>query len=190
VHDDDHTIEDAIVATTSVGAAPTKTGSPEDNYIDRPVNAKPTETTELGEAPTRVPSATPTSSADSYLPSFLPTFGTSKQTQAWIYAAIAFILVFFIGLGVYFHVQRRQQIRNNPHDDYDFDVIEDDDELHPMTRQSGRTQRRGGELYNAFAGESDEELFSDEDDEPYRDQGESDDHGQRSGENIGMLEKG
>ena len=44
-------------------------------------------------------------------------------------------------------------------------MIEDEDELNAAHGPSGRTQRRGGELYNAFAGESDEELFSDDDDE-------------------------
>lgn len=48
-------------------------------------------------------------------------------------------------------------------------MIEDEDETKAM---NGNSRRRGGELYNAFAGESEEEpLFSDEDDdEPYRDQ--------------------
>lgn len=70
---------------------------------------------------------------------------------------------------MYFNVQRHRRIRDNPRDDYDFEVIEDEDELHAMTGLSGRTQRRGGELYNAFAGESDEGMFSDDDAEPYRD---------------------
>lgn len=76
------------------------------------------------------------------------------------------IIVFCIGLGVYFQLQRRKRIRNNPRDDYEFEMIEDEDELHAANGKSNRTQRRGGELYNAFAGESDEELFSDEDEKP------------------------
>lgn len=79
------------------------------------------------------------------------------------------IIVFFIGLGVFFQLQRLKRRRTNPQDDYEFEMIEDEDEVEAMNG-SGRTQRRGGELYNAFAGESDEEIFSDEDhDEPYRD---------------------
>lgn len=179
-HDDDHTIEDAIVATTSVQNKPTKTQPPHvpSEAVDRPVNAKPSETAEPApieppeprppmETPTPIPTSTPVS--ESFLPSFLPTFGASKRTQAWIYAAIGSIIVFCIGLGVYFQVQRRRRAHTNPHDDYDFEVIEDEDELHAMTGLSGRTQRRGGELYNAFAGESDEEIFSDDDDGPYKD---------------------
>ncbi|OJJ40435.1 hypothetical protein ASPWEDRAFT_166505 [Aspergillus wentii DTO 134E9] len=181
-HDDDHDIEAAHVATTSVAPLPTKTGdvtAPTD-VIDRPVNAKPTETSEptnseeLATEPATGTAPTNTATPSSFLPSFLPTFGTSKRTQAWIYAAIGFIIVFFIGLGVYFQVQRRKRIRSNARDDYEFEMIEDEDELQAMNGQSGRTQRRGGELYNAFAGESDEELFSDDDDEPYRDRGGSD----------------
>ncbi|PKX92495.1 kexin kexB [Aspergillus novofumigatus IBT 16806] len=194
-HDDDHSIEDAIVATTSVETGPTKTGAPDstDDTINRPVNAKPIETqtpspsetaaTELAPpaetrpAATATSSPTPTAASDSFLPSFMPTFGASKRTQIWIYAAIGSIIVFCIGLGIYFQVQRRKRILNNPRDDYDFEMIEDEDALHGGNGRSGRTQRRGGELYNAFAGESDEEepLFSDEDDEPYRDRALSED---------------
>lgn len=185
-HDDDHTIEDAIVATTSVSTEPSKTEAPgvPNETVNRPVNAKPTETGEppAEEPPTPIESpdprppaetepAIPTSTpvSESFLPSFFPTFGASKRTQAWIYAAIGSIIVFCIGLGLYFNVQRHRRIRDNPRDDYDFEVIEDEDELHAMTGLSGRTQRRGGELYNAFAGESDEGMFSDDDAEPYRD---------------------
>ncbi|GIK03080.1 pheromone processing endoprotease [Aspergillus viridinutans] len=193
-HDDDHSIEDAIVATTSVETGPTKTGAPDstDDTINRPVNAKPIETqtpppaqttaTELAPpaetrpAATATSSPTPTAASDSFLPSFMPTFGASKRTQVWIYAAIGSIIVFCIGLGIYFQVQRRKRILNNPRDDYDFEMIEDEDALQAANGRPGRTQRRGGELYNAFAGESDEEpLFSDEDDEPYRDRALSED---------------
>jgi kexin len=188
-HDDDHPYEDAHVATTSVTPAPTKTEAPAnpDDHHDRPVNAKPhstaTEPTQPAEAtkPTepvedqKEPTPTtgseapsPSSSEAGYISSYLPTFGASKRTQIWIYASLAMIIVFFIGLGVYFQLQRLKRRRTTAHDDYEFEMIEDEDEMQPMTGAPGRTQRRGGELYNAFAGESDEEMFSD-DDEPYRD---------------------
>ncbi|KAL5340792.1 peptidase S8/S53 domain-containing protein [Aspergillus crustosus] len=164
-HDDDHNIEDAIVVTTTVEPAPTATDPPEPSHtVDRPVNVKPTPT----ESSTSSPTPTPVS--DSFLPSFFPTFGASKRTQIWIYAAISSIIVFCIALGVYFYIQRRKRLRND-RDDYDFEMIEDEDENKAINGSS--TRRRGGELYNAFAGESEEEpLFSDEDDddEPYRDQ--------------------
>ncbi|KAL4811293.1 peptidase S8/S53 domain-containing protein [Aspergillus unguis] len=169
-HDDDHSIEDAIVVTTSVEPASTPTDSPSEpsHTVDRPVNTKPTPT-DAEESSTETPTPTPTPVSDSFLPSFFPTFGASKHTQVWIYAAISSIIVFCIGLGVYFQVQRRKRLRND-RDDYDFEMIEDEDETKAM---NGTSRRRGGELYNAFAGESEEEpLFSDEedDDEPYRDQ--------------------
>ncbi|KAL4781455.1 peptidase S8/S53 domain-containing protein [Aspergillus varians] len=169
-HDDDHTIEDAIVVTTSVNPEPTATEPPSEpsNTVDRPVNVKPTPTDSNSESESATP--TPTPASDSFLPSFFPTFGASKHTQVWIYAAISSIIVFCIGLGVYFHVQRRKRLRTD-RDDYDFEMIEDEDETKGLNGSS--TRRRGGELYNAFAGESEEEpLFSDEDDDdaPYRDQ--------------------
>ena len=190
-HDDDHSYEEGNVATTSISAVPTKTEMPDKptGGVDRPVNVKPTTSAmptgsltdpiddeELEKTPTAEASSTaspsPTSASDSFLPSFFPTFGASKRTQAWIYAAIGSIIVFCIGLGVYFHVQRRKRLRNDSRDDYDFEMIEDEDELQAMNGRADRSRRRGGELYNAFAGESDEEpLFSDEDDEPYRDRG-------------------
>ncbi|CAG8036553.1 unnamed protein product [Penicillium salamii] len=191
-NDDDHPYEDARVATTSVASSPVKTGAPEnpDDHHDRPVNAKPQETptpvpepkpepetkpdsipTEDQKEPTNTSggeTASPSPSSSDYISSYLPTFGTSKRTQVWIYASFAMIVVFFIGLGVYFQLQRVKRRRTTAHDDYEFEMIEDEDETQPMAGASGRTQRRGGELYNAFAGESDEEMFSD-DDEPYRD---------------------
>jgi kexin len=188
-NDDDHPYEDAHVATTTLEATPTKTVAPAnpDDHHDRPVNAKPQETSTKPEpTPDTKPetkpvedekkpnptaggeTASPSPTSSDYISSYLPTFGTSKRTQAWIYASFAMIVVFFIGLGVYFQLQRVKRRRTTAHDDYEFEMIEDEDEMQPMTGASGRTQRRGGELYNAFAGESDEEMFSD-DDEPYRD---------------------
>lgn len=179
-NDDDHPYEDAHVATTTVEAPPTKTAAPTnpDDHHDRPVNQKPGDsaatglpTEELDTTVTSTPSsaASPTSTSSSdHLSSYLPSFGASKRTQVWIYASLAMIIMFFIGLGVYFQLQRLKRRRTNPNDDYEFEMIEDEDEMHPMTGAGGRTQRRGGELYNAFAGESDEEIFSD-DEGPYRD---------------------
>jgi kexin len=106
------------------------------------------------------------------LPSFFPTFGVSKKTQIWIYGSIGLIVVFCGALGVYYYVQRKKRLRNNPRDDYEFEVLDDhDDDTGGMNGHAGgrRAKRRGGELYDAFAGESDEELFSNADEEPYRD---------------------
>lgn len=175
-HDDDHTIEDAIVVTTTVKPVPTKTqpATKPTEFTDRPVNTKPTDaaaspvTTPAADT-SPAPAATTTTSSSTFLPSFFPTFGASKRTQIWIYASIGLIILFCIGLGVYFQIQRRRRIRNNPRDDYEFEMIEDEDEAQAMAGHSGRSQRRGGELYNAFAGESDEELFSEEEKPLYKD---------------------
>ncbi|KAJ5281147.1 hypothetical protein N7478_006519 [Penicillium angulare] len=181
-HDDEHPYEEAHVATTTVQPAPSKTAvSNPDDHHDRPVNSKPGEPTPtqaadeeldvVHDGTTASGTSSPTSTAvsDNYLSSYLPTFGASKRTQVWIYASLAMIIVFFIGLGVFFQLQRQKRRRTSPQDDYEFEMIDDEDEMHPMTGGGGRTQRRGGELYNAFAGESDEEMFSDEEEKPYHD---------------------
>ncbi|KAJ5631150.1 uncharacterized protein N7484_011250 [Penicillium longicatenatum] len=188
-HDDDHPYEEAHVATTTLEPGPSKTNpavANPDEHHDRPVNQKPTdqpsaptvtqpadeelEVVNNGTTAGSAASSTSTSVSDNYLSSYLPTFGASKRTQVWIYASLGMIIVFFIGLGVFFQLQRLKRRRTNPQDDYEFEMIEDEDEMHPMTGPGGRTQRRGGELYNAFAGESDEEIFSeDEEEKPYRD---------------------
>lgn len=114
-----------------------------------------------------------------FLPHYFPTFGVGKRTQVWIYGALAIIVLFCAGLGAYFFVQRRKR-RRRERDDYEFEMLDDEDAaLNGGTAGAGaggakRKGRRAGELYDAFAGESDEEgLLSDdeEDDEEYRDEG-------------------
>ncbi|OJJ49296.1 hypothetical protein ASPZODRAFT_1445842 [Penicilliopsis zonata CBS 506.65] len=174
-HDHDHAIEDAIVATTSIAAGPTKTNEPSKptDHIDRPVNAKPTPIEDASKpaVTTGTSNSTDTTSFEHFLPSFLPTFGASKRTQAWIYASLVLIIVFCLGLGVYFQIQRRKRIRNNPQDDYEFEMIQDEDDLQALT-----------ELYNAFAGESDEEVFSDDEEGPYQDRESEDGQTHENGE--------
>lgn len=185
--DDDHDVisASASTATISSSAAETPSINPTD-HIDRPVNAKPTvpapitgSSTSTGMAVTSKPTSTPTTSAspsatttaapDNFLPHYFPTFGVSKKTQIWIYGSFAIIVVFCAGLGAYFLVQRRRRARIN-RDDYEFEMVNDDD---ANTGLNGRTKskrsKRGGELYDAFAGESDEELLSEED-EGYQDE--------------------
>lgn len=181
-HDDDHETQPATVGTTSVsvGTTPTSAVSNPTDHIDRPVNVKPsaTSTTEVpaettSEATETEPSASPTQTAsDSFLPAFFPTFGVSKRTQIWIYGSIGLIVVFCSALGVYFYLQRRKRLRNSQRDDYEFEILDDDEDGHGgINGHAGgkKSKRRAGELYDAFAGESDEEVFSDAEDEPYRD---------------------
>lgn len=181
--DDDHDVLVASVNTTTVShpSGDTPSAIPSDHQ-HRPVNAKPTAPPAITEAST-ASSTTSTTSAtaelaetttvDSYLPHYFPTFGVSKKTQIWIYGAVAIIGVFCAGLGTYFIVQRRRRNRLN-RNDYEFEAVEDDDTTAGLNgRARGKRQkRRGGELYDAFAGESDEELLSDE--EGYQDEGPND----------------
>jgi kexin len=182
-HDDDHEVADVPVSTTSIVPAPPQTDLPAtpSDHIDRPVNAKPSnqadETTPIN-TPTSVATPTPTSAptpthtpSESFLPSFFPTFGYSKRTQIWIYGSVGLIVVFCCALGVYFYVQRKKRLRNNPRDDYEFEVLDDHDDDSGMNGHASgkKAKRRAGELYDAFAGESDEEVFSDVEEEPYRD---------------------
>lgn len=179
--DDDHDVITAEASTATVTTGPAETGlyaNPTD-HIDRPVNAKPTPNTTPAEDTEPTPKVFPTvttatsaaatatapavpSSTDNFLPHYFPTFGVSKRTQIWIYGALAIIVLFCAGLGTYFYVQRRKRIRNS-RDDYEFDVLDDED---ATTGANGggkgrRVKKRAGELYDAFAGESDEELLSD-----------------------------
>ncbi|MCJ1301117.1 pheromone processing endoprotease [Hypocenomyce scalaris] len=166
-HDDDnHDVMSAIVSTTTLSPGSSETGVPgsvPSDHIDRPVNAKPSTTSSASPTSTASPSSSVTTMPDNFLPGFLPTFGVSKKTQIWIYGALAMIIIFCGGLGIYFYVQRRKRLRNS-RDEYEFEML-DDAELDGGangTANGKRVKRRAGELYDAFAGESDEELLSDE----------------------------
>ncbi|ETI26247.1 hypothetical protein G647_03024 [Cladophialophora carrionii CBS 160.54] len=206
-HDDDHETAPAVVSTTSVeaGRPATATQPPPrpTDHPDRPTKPKPPAATDSVVIVTAtntvsVPAATATATieptethaySDSFLPSFFPTFGVSKRTQIWIYGSIGLIVVFCVGLGAYFLVQRRKRLRNNPRDAYEFEMVADadDDEQRGLTSHKGRGKgraKRGGELYDAFAGESDDDLYSD--DEGYQDTPSNDTgSGSRSGSSEG-----
>ena len=203
-HDDDHETAPAVVSTTSVaaGSPATATGIPEmpTDHPVRPTKPKPIEATDSVVTVTAtntvsVPAATTTATvepthtySDSFLPSFFPTFGLSKRTQIWIYGSIVLIVVFCVGLGAYFLIQRRKRLRNDPRDAYEFEMVgdADEDEQRGLTSRGGRSKgraKRGGELYDAFAGESDDELYSDDD--TYQDTPNDTGSGSRSGSSEG-----
>jgi kexin len=96
-----------------------------------------------------------------------------------MYGALGLMLAFVAGLGAYFYVQRRKRLRNSARDNYEFAVLDDQEEIDGMLEN--KRKRRAGELYDAFAGESDEELFSDEEGHgnQYRDRDSDDDDGGR-----------
>ena len=172
------------------------------DHQDRPVNAKPTpqessipgslSTTQSSAAsPTSILTTTMTASASSsalpdtapkedekdahFLPHYFPTFGVSKRTQIWIYGAFAIIVLFCTGLGFFFYLQRRKR-RRTEREEYEFEALEEEDGMLNAngTVEGKKKGRRAGELYDAFAGESDEEqLLSESDDEGerYHDEG-------------------
>jgi len=172
--DNDH----AIIATTTVAAItttlppqPPGTNTAEitpSHQPDRPVKPKPSTT--KGASPSTSPTdeeqtAEPAASSNSnWLPSFLPTLGVSASTQVWIYGSLALIVVFCCGLGIYFFMARRKRLRNNPREDYEFELLDEEEaeglaggaEKRGMAGKSAR-KTRGGELYDAFAGGSDDE---------------------------------
>lgn len=176
--DDDHDkIDDHPAHTTSVAVplstSPATTAIPDD-HPDRPVNQKPSQTmTNSGQA---APSSSASSApSENFLPNPFPTFGVSKRTQIWIYGALALIVAFIAGLGTYLFIARRKRMKDS-RDAYEFEVLaedEDRDDAGLLGAAGSRKKRakRGGELYDAFAGESDEDLLSDEEGSqgPYRD---------------------
>ncbi|CAI6279468.1 unnamed protein product [Periconia digitata] len=187
--DDDHDVIDDHPAHTTSVSVPTGTPVSVDpsNLPTRPVNQKPTGTSQADSSATPSPSAaaaSATASPENFLPSIFPTFGVSKRTQIWIYGSIGLILVFVAGLGTYFYLARRKRLQST-RDSYEFEILDEADDDEGGARagmlagaggaRSGRRAKRGGELYDAFAGESDEDLLSESEDGdgPYRDRDES-----------------
>lgn len=155
-HDKDEPAVTQIPGVTSISPQPGNTelpGNPSD-HPERPT--KPTEH-EISQKP----SETPPSSWVSWLPSF----GASKKAQVWIYGAVGLIGAFCIGLAVYFYIARRRRLRDS-RDKYEFELI-DEEETEGL---NGEKRTRGGELYDAFAGGSDEDDDQhDREYESYRD---------------------
>ncbi|OTA99394.1 hypothetical protein M426DRAFT_67880 [Hypoxylon sp. CI-4A] len=155
-------------ATTSLAPDPdaTNTALPTSVPSDHPERpSKPTKTTgesgaiETG-TETEAEAAETTNPNSSWLPSFLPTFGVSSSTQAWIYGSLGLIVAFCVGLGAWFWFVRRKQRLNDPRDDYEFEPLNADDGndgLGATGEKGGVPKRRAGELYDAFAGGSEDE---------------------------------
>lgn len=142
-------------ATNTAGSTAVPTDHPE-----RPT--KPSKTTGdsiATETGTESAAAETTTAESSWLPSFLPTFGVSSSTQAWIYGSIGLIVAFCCGLGAWFWFMRRKQRLNNPRDDYEFEPLNADDGGDNLraSGEKGNQKRRAGELYDAFAGGSEDE---------------------------------
>lgn len=150
-----------------------------DDHPTRPVKPSKTDSTSASSATGTESAAAETTTESSWLPSFLPTFGVSSRTQIWIYGALGLIVAFCAGLGAWLWLVRRKRLRNNPRDKYEFEPLNPDGTADLSNDQEKSTKRRGGELYDAFAGGSDDEepderdhsslLSADSDDESSED---------------------
>ncbi|KAI1774712.1 peptidase S8/S53 domain-containing protein [Hypoxylon cercidicola] len=166
--DADHDVTSTATPTAATTSLPAPTEAADtaiptalpSDHPERPI--KPSKTTGedvATETGTESAAAETTTAASSWLPSFLPSFGVSSSTQAWIYGSIGLIVAFCAGLGAWFWFVRRKQRRNNPRDDYEFEPLNPEDggdNLGGATGEKGQ-KRRGGELYDAFAGGSEDE---------------------------------
>lgn len=194
-HDKVETIS-VPAATTSITPVATPEHTHTDELPDDHVN-RPTKPAGSGETPTttETPASTPVdqepadSSPSSNWISWLPSFGASKKAQVWIYGAAGLIGAFGIGLGIFFYVARRRRLRNDSRNNYEFELLDEEDGRGGATGDgvekglvSGKPGRRtrGGELYDAFAdGSSEDESDADEYD-AYRD---------RSAERLAGVER-
>ena len=154
----------AILATSTVTAVSTATPPPTGTGAG---DAKPTGTSGAASGTADDPTFTDAAEHASDTPtnwvSWLPTFGVSSKAQIWIYGAIALIVIFCIGLGIYLYMARRRRLQNDSGDDYEFEPLAEDVDgynggekgVYAAGGQARRT--RGGELYDAFAGGSEDE---------------------------------
>lgn len=159
-HDAETTTQAAT--TTTLPADPQGTNSvihPTDLPSDHPNRpTKPAMATPTGTSG----AAAATTSASTWLPSFLPTFGAAPHTLAWIYGAMGLIVLFMVGLGIWWYVMRRRRLRNSPRDAYEFELLNEEEGERlagggAAGEKNGQRRTRGGELYDAFAGGSDDE---------------------------------
>jgi kexin len=205
---DDDADHDAMITATVTGPAATSSVGPNPdqghdhvmtNPTDHPVRPtkpaaegpKPTETGTGTEEEETTGTEAPQETTSSSWVNKLPSFGASKKATLWIYGALGLIVLFCIGLGVYLWVVRRRRLRNNPRNNYDFELL-DDEELDALNGEKGiggrRSRRtRGGELYDAFAGGSDEEDEEFDDDDDDDDGNEAQEHGITLGHGGGVA---
>ncbi|KOS21621.1 Kexin [Escovopsis weberi] len=172
---------------------PTKPGagaSPSSKPVDTEHEAAPdtdSETPQPSPSSPASPSSSSSSSSSSASSSssswieWLPTFGAPKTARVWIYGSLGLIGVFCCGLAVYFWIARRRRLRNDPRNNYEFELLDEEEgeNLNGVEKgkagggggggsgvaRKGSRRTRGGELYDAFAGGSDDEDEFDE----YRD---------------------
>lgn len=154
-----------VTTTLPPGSSDTNTVLSElpSDHPDRP--SKPTGTGAAQSDTENETSDHTSANTGSWLPSFLPTFGASAHTMAWVYGALGLIVLFVCGLGAWWWIVRRRRLRNSPRDDYEFELLNEEEGEGLAAGAEKNKRRRGGELYDAFAGGSDDE---DEDDDHVR----------------------
>ncbi|KAF3919674.1 Kexin [Dactylellina cionopaga] len=207
----------AITTSVSAPSKSSATGNPS-NHPERPVNSKhgsssaakdsstttaetstasaePDTTSAVEETATSTATGTATAEPEraGFIPSFFPTFGVSAATQAWIYGALGFILVFAAALGGFLFWQRKKrQANQGAMADYEFAPLaddRDDEAAEGLTGGGRRNRQRGRDLYDAFGESDDEDLgtgraFTDEEDERHHVVGDASDDEEGSGESY------
>ncbi|OAA40570.1 kexin-like protease [Metarhizium rileyi] len=127
----------------------------DDEYVLLPVTDSPSPTTSFAPTATTTATSAATSTAP---PSWFPVFG-SKTAMVWVIGAAILIVLFCVGLCAYFFIARKLKRRNMPRDDYEFELLDEEEgeglNSNEKTAEGRRT--RGGELYDAFAGASEDE---------------------------------
>ncbi|KAF4592299.1 KEX1 protease precursor [Ophiocordyceps camponoti-floridani] len=159
--DDDH---DKTVSSVA-GPVATSGGRP---------NQKPPPQPTMTALPTDHPER-PTKPGGAQLSSSSPSVVSSPAAKAgpfWIYGAFSLIVVFCVGLGAYLWIARRRRLRNKARDSYEFELIDEEEteainglEKDAAGGQRGGRRTRGGELYDAFAGNSEDDDDADDDDD-------------------------
>lgn len=188
-HDGKHPQTSAAVSTTSLKPVPTGLPSvvPTDVGEHRPVppKLKPSTTSTSSEGTAQPVESSAAASSTATPPgwlSWLPTFGFGPKTTAWTYGSLGLIIAFCGGLGVYFWWARKKAKRDS-REGYEFEVLRDEEEGEGLNGAGGKGKRRAGELYDAFATGSDDDLgpFASDSDEDEIDQAYRD----RSNEDVG-----
>lgn len=166
--DDDH---DKIQTMTKPATVTSQAPNP--NASGDPPNANPSDHPHRPTKPASKPEEEqkePTEKPNSSWVSWLPSFGASKKAQIWIYGAVGLIGAFCCGLGIFFWIARRRRLRNDTRNNYEFELLDEEEGEGLNGGEKGAAGKgrrtRGGELYDAFAGGSDDE---DDDFDEYRD---------------------
>ncbi|KAI6865279.1 hypothetical protein KC338_g5178 [Hortaea werneckii] len=174
---------------SKVKTSSTAVATPTQTILPPVEDEKPASSSSPSPSPSASPSPTSSPTSEHLLPHIFPTFGVTKTTQAWIYGSLSLILIFLVAFGAWWYRQRRKR-HWMTRDDYSFEMVghDEDDSRGDGTRAaaggaSGNGRPKAKQLYDAFAPDSSEDEFGDE--EPFHvgsDEDEGDDgEGRRSG---------